>query len=86
MVTTGRGERESAPCMKTDSGTKRKYCKMHYLQPFRSSLALNEKSGRAEYRRLDNEDSATIKCKNGENKTVETTIDNRSIVCRTTRT
>ena len=66
--------------MKTDSKTKRKYCKMHYPQPFRSSLALSEKSGRAEYRRLDNEDNATIKCKNGENKTVETTIDNPSIV------
>ena len=47
---------------------------------FRSSLALNEKSGRAEYRRLDNNDSATIKCKNGQNKTVEATIDNRDIV------
>ncbi|CAN0552049.1 unnamed protein product, partial [Laminaria digitata] len=34
----------SAPCMKTDPKTKRKYCKMHYPQPFRSSLALNEKS------------------------------------------
>ncbi|CAN0502767.1 unnamed protein product, partial [Laminaria digitata] len=70
----------SAPCMKTDPKTKRKYCKMHYPQPFRSSLALNEKSGRAEYRRLDNDDSATIKCKNGQNKTVEATIDNRYIV------
>ena len=44
----------SAPCMKTDPKTKRKYCKMHYPQPFRSSLTLNEKLGRAEYRRLDN--------------------------------
>ena len=70
----------SAPCMKTDPKTKRNFCKMHYPQPFRISLALNEKSGRAEYRRLDNNDSATIKCKNGENKTVETTIDNRNIV------
>ena len=70
----------SAPCMKTDPKTKRIFCKMHYPQPFRSSLALNEKSGRAEYRRPDNNDSATIKCKNGENKTVETTIDNRNIV------
>ena len=52
---------------------------MHYPQPFRSSLALNEKLGRAAYRRLDN-DSAPIKCKNGHNKTVEATIDNRDIV------
>ena len=70
----------SAPCIKTDPKTKRKCCKMHYPQPFRSSLALNERSGRAEYRHLDNNDSATIKCKDGQNKTVETTIDNRSIV------
>ena len=70
----------STPCMKTDSKTKKKYCKMHYPQPFRSRLALNGKSGRAEYRRLDDEDNSTITCKNGENKTVETTTDNRSIV------
>ena len=40
--------------MKTDPKNKREYCKMHYPQPFRSSLALNKKSGGAEYRRLDN--------------------------------
>ena len=70
----------AAPCMKTDPKTKRKYCKKHHPQPFRSSLAIHEKSERAEYRRLDNNDSATIKCKNGQNKTVEATIDNRDIV------
>ena len=53
---------------------------MHYPQPFRSSLALNEKSGRAEYRRLGNNDSAAIKCMNGQNQTTEATIDNRDIV------
>ena len=66
--------------MKTYPKTKRKCCKMHNPQPFRNNLAFNGKSGRAEYRRLDNNDSATTKCKNGQNNTVEATIDNRDIV------
>ncbi|CAM9911239.1 unnamed protein product [Ectocarpus sp. 13 AM-2016] len=69
----------SAQCMKTNPKTKKKYCQKNYPQPFRSSLQTN-KCGRAEHRRLDNGDKATIKCKNGENETVDAEIDNRDIV------
>ena len=69
----------SSPCMKTNPKTKKKYCQKHYPQPFRTSLHIN-KSGRAEYTRLDNGDKATISCKNGDGKTVDTEIDNRDIV------
>ncbi|CAN0559955.1 unnamed protein product [Ectocarpus sp. 12 AP-2014] len=70
----------SAPCMKTDSKTKRKYCQKRYPQPFSPVTNLNSKSGRAEYKRLNNGDTEEIQCKNGENKTVTTTIDNRYVV------
>ena len=70
----------SAPCMKTDSKTKRKYCQKRYPQPFRNVSNMNSPSGRAEYKRLDNGDTAEIKTKNGENKTVTFTVDNRFIV------
>ena len=69
----------SAPCMKVDPKTKRKYCQKHYPQPFRSSMHTNNQ-GRAEYTRLNNGDKATIRCKNGANKTVDTEIDNRDVV------
>ena len=68
----------SSPCMKVNPKTKQKYCSKHYPQPFRSSMQTNS-SGRAEYTRLNNGDKATIKCKNGENKTVDTEIDNRDV-------
>ena len=44
-----------------------------------STLHTND-SGRAEYERLDNGGRATIRCENGENKTVDTDIDYRDIV------
>lgn len=69
----------SSPCMKVNPKTKHKYCSKHYPQPFRTSMHTNT-SGRAEYTRLNNGDKATIKCKNGENKTVDTEIDNRDVV------
>lgn len=65
--------------MKVDKKTHKQYCQRHYPQPFRSTLHTNT-SGRAEYKRLDNGDKATIKCKNGENKAVDAVIDNRGIV------
>ncbi|CAN0374873.1 unnamed protein product, partial [Laminaria digitata] len=70
----------SAPCMKTHPKTKMKYCQKAYPQPFKDALNVSSTTGRAEYKRLNNGDSATIKCKNGENKTIETQIDNRSNV------
>ena len=70
----------SAPCMRTDSKTKRKYCQKRYPQPFSSFTNVNTAHGRAEYRRLDNGDTAEIKQKNGENKTITVTIDNRDMV------
>ena len=48
----------SAPCMRTDSKTKRKYCQKRYPQPFSSVTSVNTAHGRAEYRRLDNGDTA----------------------------
>ena len=74
----------SAPCMKVNPKTKQKYCQKNYPQPFRSSMHTNS-SGRAEYTRLNNGDRATIRCKNGanktvHNKTVDTEIDNRDVV------
>lgn len=69
----------SAPCMKINKKTNKKYFQKHYPQPFRSALHTNS-SGRAEYKRLDNGDKATIRCKNGDNKTVDTDIDNRDNV------
>ena len=70
----------NAPCMTTDHKTNRKHCSKHYPQPFRDNFATDPKTGRAEYRRLDNRDTATIKQKNGANQYVETEIDNRYIV------
>ena len=70
----------SAPCKRTDSKTKRKYCQKRYPQPFSSVTNVNTAHGRAEYRRLDNRDTAEIKQKNGENKTIAVAIDNRDIV------
>ena len=70
----------SAPCMRTDSKTKIKCCQKRYPQPFSSVTNVNTAHGRAEYRRLDNGDTAEIKQKNGENKTITVTIDNRDIV------
>jgi len=66
--------------MTTDPKTNKKYCSKHYPQPFRDQFATNSKTGRAEYRRLDNGDTEKIKQKDGNNKFVETEIDNQYIV------
>ena len=70
----------NAPCMTTDKQSSHKYCSKHYPQPFRDAFTTNSKTGRAEYRRMDNGDTATIRQKNGDNEFVETDIDNRYIV------
>ena len=70
----------NAPCMTTDKQSSHKYCSKHYPQPFRDAFTTNSKTGRAEYRRMDNGDTATIRRKDGDNESVETDIDNRYIV------
>lgn len=70
----------NAPCMTTDKRTSQKYCFKHYPQPFRDTFTTNSTTGRAEYRRMDNGDTATIKQRNSNNEFVETQIDNRYIV------
>ncbi|CAM9941562.1 unnamed protein product [Ectocarpus sp. 6 AP-2014] len=70
----------NAPCMTTDKKTSRKYCSKHYPQPFREQFGTNSTTGRAEYRRLDNGDCVAITQKNGDNKHVQTEMDNRYIV------
>lgn len=70
----------NAPCMTTCKKTNKKFCSKHYPQPFHDRTTTNASTGRAEYRRLDNGDKATIKQKNGERRTVETDIDNQWIV------
>ncbi|CAN0190580.1 unnamed protein product [Ectocarpus fasciculatus] len=57
----------NAPCMTTDKNTNRKYCSKHYPQPFREQFGTNSAT-------------ATITQKNGDNKYVQTEIDNRYIV------
>ena len=63
---------------KRTKNTHKKYFKKQYLQRFRSALHTKD-PGRAEYKRLHNGDKATNRCKNGENKTGDTDIDNRNI-------
>lgn len=70
----------NAPCMSTDRKTNKKHCSKQFPQPFRTNFTTNPKTGRAEYRRLDNGDTAKVKQKNGDNKYVETDIDNRYVV------
>lgn len=50
-----------AVCMDTNKTTKKTYCNKHYPQPFRSTAIVNEKTGRAEYKRIDNGDRPTIR-------------------------
>lgn len=52
----------------------------HCPQPFHEFTTTITTTGRAEYRRLNNGDKATIKQKNGERLTVETEVDNRWVV------
>ena len=51
----------NAPCMQHNSDTNRKYCNKYYPQPFRSAATINDKSGRAEYKRVKNNDNPTIR-------------------------
>lgn len=47
--------------METNKTTKKSYCNKHFPQPFRSTATVNEKTGRAEYKRIDNGDRPTIR-------------------------
>ena len=69
----------NSPCMETNRQSRRKYCNKYYPQPFRSTATVNEKSGRAEYKRTDNGDTATIRQK-VEDVWKDVTIDNQLIV------
>ena len=69
-----------AACMTTCSKTKRKFCSKHFPQPFADTISTNTATGRAEYRRVDNGDKATIKRRNGDGEHVETDVDNRYAV------
>ena len=70
----------NAPCMITCKKSNKKFCSKHYPQPFHEHTTTNAKTGRAEYRRLNNGNKASIKQKNGERRTVETKIDDQWIV------
>ena len=48
-------------CIENNRKTVKKYCNKHYPQPFRKTAGVNDKSGRAEYRRIDNDDTPTIR-------------------------
>lgn len=48
--------------MDTNKTTKKRYCNKHFPQPFRTTAIVNEKTGRAEYKRIiDNGDRPTIR-------------------------
>ncbi|CAM9250899.1 unnamed protein product, partial [Laminaria digitata] len=70
----------NAACMTTCSKTKRKFCSKHCPQAFAYTLSTKTSSGRAEYRRIDNGDKATIKQRNGNGEYVENDVDNRYVV------
>lgn len=53
----------NAPCMQTDRAGNIKRCNKFYPQPFRTSAGVNENTGRAEYRRTNNDDHPTIRQK-----------------------
>lgn len=51
----------NSPCMETNRDTNRRHCSKHYPQPFRSTATINDRSGRAEYKRTDNGDNPTTR-------------------------
>ena len=51
----------NAPCMQTNRDTNRKCCNKYYPQPFRSVATINDRSGRAEYKRTKNGDNPTVR-------------------------
>lgn len=51
----------NSPCMQTCKDTNRKSCNKYYPQPFKTVATISEKSGRAEYKRVKNGDSPTIR-------------------------
>lgn len=61
-----------SPCMQLNRDTNRKKCNKNFPQPFRSTATVNDKTGRVEYTRIENEsDSPTVRVKvNGKWKDV----------------
>ena len=52
----------NAPCMQLDRNSNRKKCNKKFLQPFRSTATINDKTGRIEYTRVKNEkDKPTVR-------------------------
>ena len=52
----------NAPCMKVDKKTKQTFCDQHYPQSSHGTVAvINDKSGRAEYRRPNNGDFEVVR-------------------------
>lgn len=49
--------------MELNRDTNNKRCGKHYPQPFRSTATINDRTGRAEYKRTDNGDNPTIRVK-----------------------
>ena len=43
------------------TANQKKHCNKYYPQPFRTTASVNEKTGRAEYKRTDNGDNPTIR-------------------------
>lgn len=69
----------NAPCMQTRKDTGRKCCSKYYPQPFRSVATINDKSGRAEYKRADNGDRPAIRVRR-DGKWTTVTIGNEWVV------
>ena len=55
------GHNVDSVCMQNNRKTGKTYCNTHYPQPFRTTAGVDDKSGRAEYRRTDNGDNPTIR-------------------------
>lgn len=73
------GHNANSVCMETNRKSGKKYCNKHFPQPFRTTAGVNDKSGRAEYKRTENGDNPTIRQRvEGEWKDVP--IGNQGIV------
>lgn len=66
-------------CMETNKTASKRYCSKHFPQPFRTTAGFNEKTGRAEYKRIDNGDRPKIRQRKG-GQWVDVEIGNEWIV------
>lgn len=57
------GNNPNSPCMETNRSSNAKRCNKHYPQPWRNTASINDKTGRAEYKRIDNGDRPKIRQK-----------------------